>query len=179
MSADVKQIHHWIGGRSVAGTSGRSGPVFNPATGEQTGAVDFASDAEVDSAIAAAAAAWPAWRETSLARRAEIMFKLRELVDRHRTDIARLLTAEHGKVPSDALGEVARGLENIEFACGVPYLLKRRVQRAGGIRRRRTLDPPAPRRRRRDHPVQLSGDGTHVDVRQRDRLRQHLRAEAK
>jgi len=122
--AAVKPINHWIGGKRVAGASGRSGPVFNPATGQQTGAVDFASVEEVAAAVAAAKAAFPAWRATSLSRRSEIMFRLRALVDEHREDVARYLTAEHGKVLSDALGEVARGLEVIEFACGIPQLLK-------------------------------------------------------
>ena len=120
----MKQIHHWIGGQAYVGASGRAGVVFDPATGAQSGEVDFASVDEVDLAVHAAKVAFPAWSATPLARRAEIMFKVRELVDRHRADIARLLTAEHGKVLSDALGEVARGLENIEFACGVPHLLK-------------------------------------------------------
>jgi len=122
--AAVKPINHWIGGRRVAGTSGRSGPVWNPATGEQTGAVDFASTEEVAAAVAAAKAAFPAWRATSLSRRADILFRLRALFDTHREDIARFLTQEHGKVFSDALGEVARGLEVVEFACGIPHLLK-------------------------------------------------------
>ena len=131
----MQQIHHWIGGREDPGTSGRTGPVYNPATGEQTGEVDFASEADVDRAVATAAAAFPAWRATSLARRADILFKLRALVDRHRGEIARRLTAEHGKVEADALGEVARGLENIEFACGVPHLLKGGYteQASGGV----------------------------------------------
>ena len=120
----MKQVNHWIGGAPHPGTSGRSGVVYDPAAGVQSATVDFASIAEVDLAVATAKAALPAWRETSLARRSEIMFTLRELVDRHRGDIAALLTAEHGKVLSDALGEVARGLENIEFACGIPHLLK-------------------------------------------------------
>jgi malonate-semialdehyde dehydrogenase (acetylating)/methylmalonate-semialdehyde dehydrogenase len=120
----VKPINHWIGGMAVAGRSGRSGPVFNPATGGQTGAVDFASVEEVAQAVAAAKAAFPAWRATSLSRRAEILFRVRELFHQHREDIARILTAEHGKVLSDALGEVARGLEIVEFACGIPHLLK-------------------------------------------------------
>jgi malonate-semialdehyde dehydrogenase (acetylating)/methylmalonate-semialdehyde dehydrogenase len=120
----MQKIHHRIGGAEFAGQSGRSGAVYDPATGRQTGVVDFASVDEVDHAVATAAAAFPAWRSTPLARRAEVMFKLRELIDRRRTDIARVLTAEHGKVPADALGEVARGLENVEFACGVPHLLK-------------------------------------------------------
>jgi malonate-semialdehyde dehydrogenase (acetylating)/methylmalonate-semialdehyde dehydrogenase len=120
----MNNIHHWIDGKVVESTSGRTGPVFNPATGEQTAAVALASVDEVDAAIAAAKAALPAWRATRLSKRAEIMFRMRELVDANRKEIASLLTAEHGKVLSDAMGEVARGLENIEFACGVPHLLK-------------------------------------------------------
>ncbi|HEY8755361.1 MAG TPA: aldehyde dehydrogenase family protein, partial [Candidatus Dormibacteraeota bacterium] len=120
----MKQITHWIDDRSVAGTSGRSSPVYNPATGEQTGAVDLASAAELDAAAETASGAAAEWRSTPLSRRSEILFSFRDLVDTHRLDIARLITAEHGKVVSDSLGEVARGLENVEFACGVPHLLK-------------------------------------------------------
>jgi malonate-semialdehyde dehydrogenase (acetylating)/methylmalonate-semialdehyde dehydrogenase len=123
-AASLERVHHWIGGRPVAGTSGRSGPVFNPATGELAREVDFASAEEVDAAVAAARAAFPAWRATSLSKRTEVMFRIRNLVDGHRKEIAAHLTAEHGKVPSDALGEVARGVENLEFACGIPNLLK-------------------------------------------------------
>src|SRR5881396_2373330 len=122
--AAVRPINHWIGGASREGTSGRSGAVFNPATGVQTGAVDFASAEEVDAAVQAAKAAFPAWRALSIAKRAELFFRIRELFHDHREDLARLLTAEHGKVLSDALGEVARGLEVIEFCCGIPTLLK-------------------------------------------------------
>jgi len=120
----MNEIQHWIDGQVVASTSGRTGPVFNPATGEQTGQVALASVDEVDAAVAAAKAAAAMWRATSLSKRAEVMFRMRELVDANRKEIASLLTAEHGKVLSDAMGEVARGLENIEFACGVPHLLK-------------------------------------------------------
>ena len=123
-STSLPTIGHWIGGRHVQGTSGRQGPVFNPATGVQAKWVDFASQEELDAAVATAKAAFPAWRSTSLSKRTEILFRIRHLVDHHRKDIAALLTAEHGKVPADALGEVARGLENIEFACGIPQLLK-------------------------------------------------------
>ncbi len=122
--AAVKPINHWIGGKRVAGTSGRSGPVYNPAIGAQTGAVDFASVEDVDAAVAAAKAAFPEWRALSLSRRTELFFRIRKLVDERREEIARFLTAEHGKVLSDALGEVARGLEVIEFCCGIPELLK-------------------------------------------------------
>ena len=120
----VTRIPHWIGGKRVDGTSGRSGPVFNPATGVQSGAVDLASVEEIDAAVRNAAEAWASWRSVSLARRAELFFRIRELFHSHREDLAKHLTAEHGKVLSDALGEVARGLEVIEFACGIPTLIK-------------------------------------------------------
>ncbi len=120
----VKPINHWISGGTHQGTSGRSGPVFNPAAGVQTGAVDFASVEEVDQAVQAARAAFPAWRSLSLAKRAELLFAIRELVHERREEIARILTSEHGKVLSDAMGEVTRGLEVIEFCCGIPQLLK-------------------------------------------------------
>jgi len=120
----MNRISHWIDGKVVEGTSGRSGVVFDPATGQQQSAVDLASSAEVDHAVAVALSAFPAWRATNLSRRAEVMFHMRELVDANRKEIATLLTKEHGKVLGDALGEVARGLENIEFACGIPNLMK-------------------------------------------------------
>jgi malonate-semialdehyde dehydrogenase (acetylating)/methylmalonate-semialdehyde dehydrogenase len=118
------RIPHWIGGRRVEGTSGRNGPVYNPATGAQTGAVGFASVEEIDAAVRNSAEAWETWRTVSLAKRAELFFRIRELFHSHREDLAKLLTAEHGKVLSDAMGEVARGLEVIEYACGIPTLIK-------------------------------------------------------
>jgi malonate-semialdehyde dehydrogenase (acetylating)/methylmalonate-semialdehyde dehydrogenase len=120
----MNRISHWIDGQLVEGASGRTSVVFNPATGEQQGELDLATPDEVDHAVAVAKAAFPAWRATNLSRRAEIMFHLRELISANRKEIASLLSAEHGKVLSDALGEVARGLENVEFACGIPNLLK-------------------------------------------------------
>src|SRR5437660_4118201 len=120
----VKRISHWIGGRLVAGESGRSGPVYNPATGRQTGDVDFATAEEVDKAVQAAKTAFATWRQMSLAKRAELFFAIRELVHERREEVAKLLTQEHGKVLSDAIGEVTRGLEVIEFCCGLPTLLK-------------------------------------------------------
>src|SRR6266536_1394788 len=120
----IGRISHWIDGRPVEGQSGRTGPVFNPALGVQTGEVDFASAEEVDAAVKASTRTFEAWRTVSLSRRAELFFRIRELFDAHREDLARLLTAEHGKVLSDAKGEVARGLEVIEFCCGIPALLK-------------------------------------------------------
>src|SRR3954471_21541305 len=123
-SGAVGAIHHWIDGRSVEGTSGRRGPVFDPATGRLAREVDFASVEEVDAAVEAARGAFPGWRATSLSKRTEILFRIRNLIEQHRHEIAAHLTAEHGKVSSDALGEVARGLENVEFATGIPHLMK-------------------------------------------------------
>jgi malonate-semialdehyde dehydrogenase (acetylating)/methylmalonate-semialdehyde dehydrogenase len=124
ISTSIGTVSHWIAGKAVASRSGRSGIVWNPATGEAQSRVDFASIEEVDQAVAAARNAFPEWRATSLSRRAETMFKLRELIDANRRRIAELLTMEHGKTLPDAMGEVARGLENIEFACGVPQMMK-------------------------------------------------------
>jgi malonate-semialdehyde dehydrogenase (acetylating) / methylmalonate-semialdehyde dehydrogenase len=131
----MNRIGHWVNNKVVLGTSGRSGVVFNPATGEEQAKVDFASVAELDAVVAAAKSALPAWRATSLSRRAEIMFRMRELVDANRKEIANIVSLEHGKVPADAMGELARGLENIEFACGIPALLKGGYseQAAGGV----------------------------------------------
>jgi malonate-semialdehyde dehydrogenase (acetylating) / methylmalonate-semialdehyde dehydrogenase len=123
-SSGLGRVSHWIGGRIVAGESGRSGPVYNPATGEQTADVDFASAEEIERAVAAAKEAFPTWRAVSLSRRQELMFRIQRLVHDRMDDIARILTAEHGKVFTDAGGEVQRGLEVIEYACGIPTLLK-------------------------------------------------------
>ena len=122
--SEPSRINHWIGGRLVQGTSGRHGDVYDPAAGHVHKHVDFASVEEIDAAVAAARAAFPGWRSTSLSKRTDILFRIRNLVDERRHALAALLTAEHGKVPSDALGEIARGIENLEFACGLPNLLK-------------------------------------------------------
>ncbi len=120
----MERINHWIGGKLVSGESGRTGPVYNPATGQQIYEVDFAGVEEVDAAVEAAKEAFPAWRATSLSKRTDIMFRLRELVETHKRDLGLLVTEQHGKVLSDAMGEVSRGLENIEFACGLAHLMK-------------------------------------------------------
>jgi malonate-semialdehyde dehydrogenase (acetylating)/methylmalonate-semialdehyde dehydrogenase len=117
-------ISHWINGSLQRGTSGRTSPVYDPATGEQTGDVELASRAEIDAAVAFAKDAAVAWRLSSLSRRTTVLFAFRELVRQHADELAAIITAEHGKVLGDAGGEVARGLESIEFACGVPHLLK-------------------------------------------------------
>ena len=117
-------VNHWINGASVDGTSGRFGNVTNPATGAVSAQVAFASNADVEAAVAAATAAFPAWRDTSLARRTTILFAFRELLNTRAHELAAIITSEHGKVLSDAAGEVARGQEVVEFACGMPHLLK-------------------------------------------------------
>ncbi|HEX5190233.1 MAG TPA: CoA-acylating methylmalonate-semialdehyde dehydrogenase [Streptosporangiaceae bacterium] len=121
----VRHVSHWIGGKPWTGSeASQRGDIFNPATGQVTGTVDFAGQDEVDAAVRAAAAAFPRWRDTSLVKRASVMFAFRELVRAHSAELAALISAEHGKVTSDAAGEVARGLEVVEFACGMPHLLK-------------------------------------------------------
>ena len=120
----MRELEHFVGGKSVAGTSGRQGPVFDPARGVQTAAVPLASVDEVAAAVEVAADAAVEWGAGSLSARAAVLFRLRDLVSRASADLAAAVTAEHGKVLSDAAGEVARGLENIEFACGIPHLLK-------------------------------------------------------
>jgi len=120
----MNHIEHLIDGTSTAATSGRTSAVYDPATGEQTGELGLASVDDVDLAVASAKAAFDGWRDMSIARRTKLMFKFRELVDANTDEIARRITAEHGKVLDDARGEVARGLENIEYACGLAELLK-------------------------------------------------------
>ena len=120
----MDRIHHLVGGRPVPGTSGRAAPVFDPATGTPTAEVDLASVEEVDAAVATALTAQRAWRGTSLGQRAQVLFSLRELVLQRSDDLAAVITAQHGKTLADAGGEVQRGLECIEFACGIPELLK-------------------------------------------------------
>ncbi|TSE23515.1 putative 3-oxopropanoate dehydrogenase [Tepidimonas sediminis] len=117
-------IPHWIDGRRRPGASGRTQPVTNPATGAVTGRVALASAADVDAAVQAAAAAWPAWADTPPVRRARVLFRFLELLHRHHDELARAITAEHGKTLADARGEVQRGIEIVEFACGIPQLLK-------------------------------------------------------
>src|ERR1022692_4283960 len=124
-SDQMKHVTHWIGGKPWTGAAaGQRGDIYNPATGQVTGTVDFAGAAEVGAAVQWGAPSYPGWAQTSLVKRAAVMFAFRELVRRHHGELAALISAEHGKVASDAAGEVARGLEVVEFACGIPHLLK-------------------------------------------------------
>ena len=120
----MKQIEHWVDGKSTTGSGTRTGPVFNPATGEQTGVVVFAAAEDVDAAVRSATAAFEQWSQTSLAARTKILFEFRRLVADHMDELARIICEEHGKVLADARGEVQRGLEVVELACGIPTLLK-------------------------------------------------------
>ncbi|MFD2470918.1 CoA-acylating methylmalonate-semialdehyde dehydrogenase [Amycolatopsis silviterrae] len=124
MSDSVPTLSQWIAGGEAAGAPDGYGDVTNPATGKITARVPLGSAADAEAAIAAAKAAFPAWRKTSLAKRSRVLFRFRELLDARAPELAKIITAEHGKVLSDAAGEVARGLEVVEFACGIPQLLK-------------------------------------------------------
>ncbi|MDX3097389.1 CoA-acylating methylmalonate-semialdehyde dehydrogenase [Streptomyces sp. ME19-03-3] len=119
-----KHITHWIAGQSWTGATERHGDVYDPASGAVTGRVDFASIAEVDQAVGAAAAAFEQWRHASVAKRTAVLFAFRELLNAQREELAAIIVSEHGKVHADALGEIARGLEVVEYACGIPQLIK-------------------------------------------------------
>ncbi|MBE1549194.1 malonate-semialdehyde dehydrogenase (acetylating)/methylmalonate-semialdehyde dehydrogenase [Mycobacterium sp. OAS707] len=120
----TQTIPHWINNKPYAGDADNSQPVTNPATGAVTGHVALATVEDARAVIDAAAAAFPAWRDTSLAKRTQVLFKFRELLNERKGELAEIITSEHGKVVSDALGEVSRGQEVVEFACGIPHLLK-------------------------------------------------------
>ena len=120
----TQRISHWVDGRLTAGTSGRTSPVYNPATGRCSADVELACSGEVDGAVATALAASREWRHASLSQRSGVLFAFRQLLHERTDELAAVVTAEHGKVLSDAAGEIARGLENVEFAAGVPQLLK-------------------------------------------------------
>jgi malonate-semialdehyde dehydrogenase (acetylating)/methylmalonate-semialdehyde dehydrogenase len=128
----MREIGHFIGGKTVKGTSGRQGDVYNPNTGEVQAKVALASKSEVETAIANAAAAQPAWAATNPQRRARVMFKFLELIQKEYDDLARLLSSEHGKTFPDSKGDIQRGLEVVEFACGIPHLLKGEFTESAG-----------------------------------------------
>src|SRR6187455_3394859 len=120
----VSTYLHWIGGQAVAGNSDRVGDVFNPSLGVVAARVALASEADVDVAVRAAREAFPAWAATPALRRARVLFRFKEIVESRRAELARVIASEHGKLVSDAAGEVTRGLEVVEFACGAPHLIK-------------------------------------------------------
>ena len=120
----MRTINHWINGQIVATSAERTGAVYDPATGQQTAQVAYATGEDVDAAVRAAQAAFPAWRDTSVVKRARVMFKFLELLQRNRDELARIIASEHGKVVPDAAGEIQRGMEVVEVATGIPHLLK-------------------------------------------------------
>ena len=124
MTSTRNRIEHWADGKKFTGVSDRTAPVTNPATGQVTGEVALANTEDARAVIDSAAAAFPAWRDTSLAKRTQVLFNFRELLNARKGELAAIITSEHGKVLSDALGEVSRGQEVVEFACGIPHLLK-------------------------------------------------------
>ena len=175
---NVSTLQHFIDGERVAGESNRFGDVYNPATGKVQARVPFATAGEVDTAVQAAKAAFPAWSATPPSQRARILFRYRDLVEAHRDELARICSSEHGKTLDDARGSVTRGIEIVEFACGIPAASQGRVQRERRGPCRQLQRAPAGGRVRRNHPVQFPGHGPDVDVSDCPRLRQHLRAEA-
>ena len=120
----MKLVSHWVAGKEFQGSGSGRGQVFDPAKGIQTKEVAFADKGDIEAAVAAASSAFPEWRDTSLAKRSAIMFRFRELLESKKSELAEIITEEHGKVVSDALGEINRGLEVVDFACGLPHLLK-------------------------------------------------------
>ena len=117
-------LYHWKSGEIFEGSSGRFSDVTNPATGEVTAQLALASEDDVNEVVAAASAAFPRWRDMSLTRRTQVLFRFRELLNAEKKELAAIITSEHGKVLSVALGEVTRGQEVVEFACGIPHLIK-------------------------------------------------------
>ncbi len=175
----VVDIGHFIGGRLVPPAPGcRCADVFNPATGAVAARVGLADATTVDAAVASAAAAFPAWSQLSPLRRARVMFRFRDLLEANRARLAALITREHGKVLADADGEVTRGIEVVEFACGAPRLLAgaHSDNVGGGIDNWNLRQPLGVAVG--ITPIQFPGDGANVDVSAGAGLRQHLRAEA-
>jgi malonate-semialdehyde dehydrogenase (acetylating)/methylmalonate-semialdehyde dehydrogenase len=159
-------VQHYVDGTTLVSASGRTAPVFDPALGVQTKSVALANQSEIDAAVASAKAAFPAWSALSITRRQQIIFTFRELLNQRKGELAEILTAEHGKVLSDAVGEITRGLEVVELATGFPHLIKGEYSENVCI-----FDQVAARRRGHHLAVQLSGDGADVVLPYRHRGR--------
>jgi malonate-semialdehyde dehydrogenase (acetylating)/methylmalonate-semialdehyde dehydrogenase len=160
---DNADVGHFIHGQRVSGAGTRTQPIFNPATGARPRTLLLGDAADVDAAVASAKAAFPKWSDTPPIRRARVMLRFLELMNKHRDELAAIITAEHGKVFSDAQGEVSRGIDVIEFACGIPQLLK---------------GDYTEQRRRRHHAVQLPLHGAVLDVPGGHRRRQRVHSQA-
>ena len=172
------EIGHFIGGQRVAGTSGRTSNIFNPATGEVQATVALASDAELDAAVQNAKAAQPKWAATNPQRRARVFMKFVQLLNDNMDELAEILSREHGKTVEDAKGDLVRGLEVCEFVIGIPHLSKSEFTEGAGP----NIDMYSIRQAvgigRRHHAVQLPGNDPDVDVCPGHRLRQRLHPEA-
>ncbi len=178
VGAEPDLIKHWIDGKPYDGSTGRKGDVYDPSTGRLTRQVAFASAADVDHAVDAAAESFASWRTSSLAQRTKILFAFRELFSERAAELASIVTREHGKVLSDSSGEVARALEVIEFACGIPQLLKGGYSAEASTQidvysMRQPLGVTAI-----ISPFEFPGDGPGLVLSHRDRLREHSRVEA-
>src|SRR5246127_2504258 len=174
----MREIGHFIGGQEVKGKPGRAGDVFNPNTGDVQARVALAAKAEVEQAIANAAAAQPAGAATNPQRRARVMFRFLELVQKEYDQLAALLSSEHGKTLADSRGDIQRGLEVVEFACGIPHLLKGELTEAAGPGRGSLSRAPAAGAHRRPHAFYFPRHDSDVEIRSGDRLRQFLRTQA-
>ena len=174
----MQEIGHFIDGKRVPGRSGRFADVYNPATGEVQARVALASAAELDAAVEGALRAQPRWAATNPQRRARVMMRFVELLNRDMDRLAEALSREHGKTLPDAKGDVTRGLEVAEVCIGAPHLLKGEFTDSRRARHRHVLDAPAARGGGGDHPVQLPGDDPDVEDVPGARLRQRLHPEA-
>ena len=172
------EIGHYVGNKRVAGTSGRAGDVTNPATGEVTAKVAFASEAEIDAAVQIAKKAQLAWAATPPLRRQRVMFNLKSLIEKRTDDLARFMSLEHGKTFDDAKGEVGRGLEVVEFSCAIAHHMRGDFTEQVASDMDCLVDPPAGRRGGGHHAVQLSDHDPVLDGRHGGGLRQRLHPEA-
>ena len=178
--ADLKTdvVPMWVNGRKQPAASTRSGEVTNPATGVVVRTVPFCNEADIDTAVQSAKAAFPGWRKTPALRRARVLMRYRDLIEQHRDELAALITEEHGKTLVDAAGSVQRGLEVVEFAMGIPHLMKGEHSEEVGT----DVDSHSLREPlgvcAGITPFNFPGDGADVDVSGGDRVRQHVRAEA-
>ena len=177
-TAAVERLRNYIGGQWVDAPVPDSEPLYNPATGEVIAAVPMSDASDVDRAVQAAEAAFDAWRETPVLRRARVMFRYKQLLEEHKEELAAIITREHGKTLADARAELERGIEVVEFATGIPTLLMGKTLEQVGTDVDVDMYPAAARDVRRHLPVQFSRHDSDVDVSSGHRVRKHVRVEA-
>ena len=174
----LERLPLWIGGHAVPAHTTRYAEVTNPATGEVLRHVPLGDADDVDAAAVSATSALPEWRSAPALRRARVLMRFRDLLETHKKDLARLVSQEHGKTVVDAEGSITRGIEVVEFATGIPHLLKGEFSDNVGQRGGHVFAAPGGGCLRRHHSVQLPGDGADVDVSHRSWLRQHVYPQA-